>query len=170
MIILENVVKRFARRKVLGQLSLSLKERQTHVILGSSGCGKTTLLRLILGLIEADEGTIHLGDFQVRCATQRQVAKRIGYVIQEGGLFPHLTAGQNVCLVAKQLAWPKEQLEKRLAELTDFNCQRLTREIGIHKSDDQKKHAKANKEEYTLFDSVESLMDNVMEEARQENY
>lgn len=117
MITLREVSKHFRDRPVLSSVSLDLEAGQTHVLLGSSGSGKTTLLRMVAGLIPPDSGQILIDGVQVVAADPNPRAERMGYMIQEGGLFPHLTAGDNVTLVARVRGWGQEAVQQRLSEL-----------------------------------------------------
>jgi len=101
MVTLERVTKSFAGRTIIKPTSLTVARRERLALIGPSGCGKSTLLRMILGLVVPDSGTVRVGDVVVNEATAREVRRRIGYVIQDGGLFPHLTAYENVTLVAR---------------------------------------------------------------------
>jgi len=111
---LEGVAHRFGR---LGPLDLRIAEGETLAILGPSGAGKTTLLRLLLGLLAPDQGTVRFRGEDVRTLDPAELRRRIGYVVQGGGLFPHLTAEGNVTLVARWLGWPDMRIAKRLDEL-----------------------------------------------------
>jgi osmoprotectant transport system ATP-binding protein len=86
---------------------------------GPSGCGKSTLLRLIMGLVTPDAGEVRVGGERVG-PERVELRHRMGYVIQDGGLFPHLTAGQNVTLVARYRRWPRDRIEARLGELAEL--------------------------------------------------
>jgi osmoprotectant transport system ATP-binding protein len=88
-------------RQVIHEASLEVGEGQRVALIGPSGCGKSTLLRMVLGLVVPDAGTVRVGDVVVTKETARLVRRRVGYVIQDGGLFPHLTAEDNVTLVAR---------------------------------------------------------------------
>src|SRR4030095_16306531 len=90
------------------------------VLIGPSGCGKSTLLRLIIGLITPDSGTIAFDGAQITPANIDALRRRIGYVIQEGGLFPHLTARANVLLMARYLGKSGEEMRTRLLELCEL--------------------------------------------------
>ncbi len=114
MLELERVAHRFGR---LGPLDLRVAEGETLAILGPSGAGKTTLLRLLLGLLAPDQGTVRFRGEDVRTLDPASLRRRIGYVVQGGGLFPHLTAEGNVTLVARWLGWPQERIARRLDEL-----------------------------------------------------
>jgi osmoprotectant transport system ATP-binding protein len=117
MIALEGVAKRFAGKVVLAPTTLAVEARRCLALLGPSGCGKSTLLRLILGLVLPDEGTVNVGGTRVLPSTVEALRRRIGYVIQDGGLFPHLTAGDNAALMARHLDWDEARVRSRLAEL-----------------------------------------------------
>jgi osmoprotectant transport system ATP-binding protein len=106
----------------LRRSDLTIARGHTTVLIGPSGCGKSTLLRLIIGLIEPDTGHVEFDGQTIRPETIETVRHRIGYVIQEGGLFPHLTARENVELMAKHLRRPAAGINSRVKEL----CQ-LTR-------------------------------------------
>ena len=90
------------------------------MLIGPSGCGKSTLLRLIIRLIEPDSGSIELNNKPVTRDNIRALRRRIGYVIQEGGLFPHLTARANVLLMGRHLGKPETETSDRLLELSDL--------------------------------------------------
>ncbi|GAC1548825.1 MAG: ATP-binding cassette domain-containing protein [Polyangiales bacterium] len=98
---LERVTKAFHGRTVITETSLEVAKGERLALIGPSGCGKSTLLRMILGLVVPDSGVVRVGDVTVSEATARSVRRRVGYVIQDGGLFPHLTAAENVTLVAR---------------------------------------------------------------------
>lgn len=117
MIELCQVSKRLQEKLLLSSVNLTLGSERTHVLLGSSGSGKTTLLRLIAGLIPADEGQIRIDGAAVVVADPNPFADRLGYMVQEGGLFPHLSAADNVTLVARVRGWPPAEIQKRLEEL-----------------------------------------------------
>lgn len=115
---------------VLGEIDLLVPFGQSTVIIGPSGCGKSTLLRLMNGLILPDAGSILFKGIPVNQARALALRRRMGYVIQDGGLFPHLTARGNVALMARQLRWSSPRIETRvtqLAELTRFPVDALER-------------------------------------------
>jgi osmoprotectant transport system ATP-binding protein len=115
------VSKRYADAPALQPTNLTVERGQTTILIGPSGCGKSTLLRLISGLVEPDTGTIEFDGIPITDGFDR-LRQRIGYVIQEGGLFPHLTARGNVLLMARHLGKSETDLRERLSDL----CQ-LTR-------------------------------------------
>jgi osmoprotectant transport system ATP-binding protein len=117
MVILDGVEKRFGGRLVLAPTTLTVGARTSLALLGPSGCGKSTLLRLVLGLLTPDAGRLSVAGVPVTAATATSVRRRIGYVIQEGGLFPHLTARDNVALLARHLGWRPPRVAERLEEL-----------------------------------------------------
>lgn len=114
---LVGVSKHFADAAAVHDVDLSIERGKTTVLIGPSGCGKSTLLRLIIGLIEPDSGEIHFDGTALQRDKIDIVRRRIGYVIQEGGLFPHLTARGNVLLMARHLGRDENEMRGRLAEL-----------------------------------------------------
>jgi osmoprotectant transport system ATP-binding protein len=114
---LSEVSKRYAGASALQPTSLSVEQGKTTVLIGPSGCGKSTLLRLLIGLIEPDTGEIDFAGQTVTPASIPHLRRRVGYVIQEGGLFPHLTARGNVELMARHLRRPAPEFQARLKEL-----------------------------------------------------
>lgn len=130
MFALRAVSKSYAGQSVLGPLSLDLPAARTTVLIGPSGCGKSTLLRLLLGLVGPDAGVVTFDGQPVTPATARAVRLRVGYVVQDGGLFPHMTARGNVTLMARHLGRARDPITARvneLAELTRFPADGLDR-------------------------------------------
>lgn len=121
MFVLDEVTKKFAGRPALGPVTLEVRTGLTTVLIGPSGCGKSTLLRLLIGLIEPDTGTVRFGGTLVASNTARAVRLRTGYVIQDGGLFPHMTARGNITLMARHLGWDRERINSRVTELTELS-------------------------------------------------
>ncbi|UFS69776.1 ATP-binding cassette domain-containing protein [Geomonas sp. RF6] len=117
MIELRNVSKSFAAVHALHSFSLSITPGATTVLIGPSGSGKSTVLRLMIGLDWPEQGQVFFRGKELRPEELETVRRKIGYVIQEGGLFPHLTARGNVALMAHFLGWEEEKIEKRIAEL-----------------------------------------------------
>ena len=120
MFALRGVLKAYAGRTALGPLTLAVPPGRTTVLIGPSGCGKSTLLRLLIGLIEPDAGEVSFDGQPVTPASARAVRLRVGYVIQDGGLFPHLTARGNVTLMARHLGRDRAETAARVAELADL--------------------------------------------------
>lgn len=120
MIRINKVNKFYDQRCALETTSLDLAENQTHVFWGSSGSGKTTLLRLISGLVDASAGEIWIENQKVSVSVQPFLATKIGYVIQEGGLFPHLSAWQNIALAGLPQAWTQNKISERINQLAEL--------------------------------------------------
>jgi osmoprotectant transport system ATP-binding protein len=120
MIHLAGVGKSYGPAAALRPTTLTFPAGQTTVLIGPSGCGKSTLLRLLLGLIWPDTGEIRFSGERLHLDSVREVRLKAGYVVQDGGLFPHLTARGNVALVARQLGWAAERVTKRIAELASL--------------------------------------------------
>lgn len=115
----QNVSKKFnkAGYYAVDHVSLTVNEGEFITILGSSGCGKTTLLKLINRLYEPDEGKIVLFGEDIQNVDVIKVRRRIGYVIQQIGLFPHMTISDNISTVPKLLKWDREKMNARTEEL-----------------------------------------------------
>lgn len=120
MIDLQNVSKRYGNVIALAPTTLTVPAQQCLALVGPSGCGKSTLLRLVIGLITPDTGQIVVAGTPMTRTTCRQLRQRIGYVIQDGGLFPHLTAAENVALMARHLGMERAKIDWRLAELAEL--------------------------------------------------
>lgn len=114
---LTQVTKVFGTTKALLGIDLRVEPHQTTVLIGPSGCGKSTLLRLVVGLVGLDAGRACFEGSDITPDNIRALRRRMGYMIQEGGLFPHLTAEQNVVLMARQLGWPERRQRDRLGKL-----------------------------------------------------
>jgi osmoprotectant transport system ATP-binding protein len=114
---LVRVSKTFGDAAAVHAIDLSVERGKTTVLIGPSGCGKSTLLRLIIGLIQPDAGQIQFDGTQLRADKIDIVRRRVGYVIQEGGLFPHLTARGNILLMARHLRRAENEMRARLSEL-----------------------------------------------------
>ena len=114
---LTGVTKHYGNSVALHPTDLDFPRGKTTVLIGPSGCGKSTLLRLIIRLLDPDAGTIRFDGVPVTAGNIAELRRRIGYVIQDGGLFPHLTARKNILLMASHLKWPTPKMENRLAEL-----------------------------------------------------
>ncbi len=114
------VVKRYGDFSALHKTDLHIAKGEVTVLIGPSGCGKSTLLRLIAGLVTADEGEIQVNNTLLDADHVHELRHRMGYVIQEGGLFPHFTAENNVTLMARRLGWRQADISGRLEELVDL--------------------------------------------------
>ncbi len=120
MIKLENISKTYASTRALDSINLTILPHKTTVVIGPSGCGKSTLIRLIIGLIKPDKGNVYVKDEMLTPINLFTIRRRMGYVIQDGGLFPHLTAKENVSLMAKYLGWDNDRIGKRIVELCEL--------------------------------------------------
>jgi osmoprotectant transport system ATP-binding protein len=130
VIAIEAVEKSYEGRHVLGPLSLDIPDGTRLAVVGPSGCGKSTLLRVVLGLVKPDQGRIGIAGEIMGDGNKLAVRRRIGYVVQDGGLFPHLTAERNVTLVARHLGWDEGRMQRRVEELramTGIDASALTR-------------------------------------------
>jgi len=125
MIQLQGVTKRYGQSVALHPTNLEIPDAQVVGLIGPSGCGKSTLLRLIVGLIEPDAGQVTIDGERMSAATALSIRQRLGYVIQDGGLFPHLTARENITLMGRHLGKPVDV--PRLAQLTRFPVDGLDR-------------------------------------------
>ena len=121
-ILLEGVTKRFPGQKkaAVDGITLEIPAGKIVMLVGPSGCGKTTTLKMINRLIEPTEGRIVLGDEDVTDIDGDELRRRIGYVIQAGGLFPHLTVAANIAIVPKMLGWDKKRISDRVDELLEL--------------------------------------------------
>ena len=117
MLLLENVSKSFGAKQALAPTSLAPAPGKTTVLIGPSGCGKSTLLRLMIGLITPDSGAVRFDGAPLTAENVDAIRHRIGYVIQDGGLFPHLNARANVTLLPRYLKRDPASIEQRVAEL-----------------------------------------------------
>ena len=120
MIRLHNISKTFGKTKALHTTNLDIQPQSTTVIIGPSGCGKSTLLRLMIGLIKPDNGNIYVGGEMVKPQNLKSIRHKMGYVIQDGGLFPHLNAWENISLLGTYLGYEKTEIEGRINELCEL--------------------------------------------------
>jgi len=121
-ILLEGVTKRYPGQKspAVDGITLEIPAGKIVMLVGPSGCGKTTTLKMINRLIEPTEGRIVLGAEDVTDIDGDELRRRIGYVIQAGGLFPHLTVAANIAIVPKMLGWDKKRIADRVDELLEL--------------------------------------------------
>ncbi|MCH7769943.1 MAG: ATP-binding cassette domain-containing protein [Bacteroidetes bacterium] len=117
-ITVRNIFKSFNSIIAVNNFSYSFQKGKTIVLIGPSGCGKSTLLRLIVGLINPDSGEIEIDEKPLTSINLSLIRRRMGYVIQDGGLFPHLTARENVLLMAKYIGWGNEEITNNINQLT----------------------------------------------------
>lgn len=116
----QRITKSFGPIKAVDDVSLDVAEGEFLAIVGGSGSGKTTLLRLANRLIEADDGTITVEGEDVRNVDPVALRRRIGYVFQSGGLFPHLSVADNIGITSKLLGEPAGAIATRVDELLDL--------------------------------------------------
>jgi osmoprotectant transport system ATP-binding protein len=124
---LVSVFKSYGSERAIDGVSLSIAPGETTAIIGPSGSGKSTVFGLLTGLIKPDAGVIYFGEQDISRGSIRELRQRIGYVIQDGGLFPHLTGKSNVSLMATHLGWSRSKIASRVAELLELT--RLSPEL-----------------------------------------
>jgi osmoprotectant transport system ATP-binding protein len=116
----QHVCKTYGGRKALDDVSLDIGRREFLAIVGESGSGKTTLLRLINRLIEPDSGTVLVEGDDVRTLDPVSLRRRIGYVFQGIGLFPHMSVADNIAITPKLLGWSEAKRTSRVDELLEL--------------------------------------------------
>ena len=121
-ITLHDVTKEYAGtdEPAVDSINLEIDAGEFVVLVGPSGCGKTTTMRMINRLVEPTSGKITIGDDDVMQLNVEDLRRGIGYVIQQGGLFPHMTIAQNVALVPKLLKWKDDRVKARVEEMLDL--------------------------------------------------
>jgi osmoprotectant transport system ATP-binding protein len=120
MIEIDQVTKSYGDRRVVDSLSLTVAAGDFCVLLGSSGCGKSTTLRMVNRLIAIDSGSIRVAGEDVTQVPPEMLRRRIGYAIQSIGLFPHWTVEDNIATVPRLLKWPQGQIRDRVTELLEL--------------------------------------------------
>lgn len=119
MIKVSNLVKTFGQTHAVNNISFEVAKGETLALLGTSGCGKTTTLKMLNRLIEPDGGTIEIDGQNVLSQVPELLRRSIGYVLQNNGLFPHYTVAENIAIVPNLLKWDKAKTETRINELLD---------------------------------------------------
>ncbi|GAB3558866.1 ABC transporter ATP-binding protein [Spirosoma fluminis] len=117
MIEVRNLTKRFSTQAAVDDVSFTVAPGETLVLLGTSGCGKTTTLKMINRLIEPSSGSVFVDGTDVRSQYGPDLRRRIGYVIQDGGLFPHYTIAEAIATVPRLLGWDADAIRQRTNEL-----------------------------------------------------
>lgn len=120
MIIYENIIKKYDDVTVLDNLNLTINDGEFVVLIGPSGCGKTTTLKMVNRLIKYNKGNIYIDDKNIKDVNAVELRRKIGYVIQQIGLFPNMTIEENISVVPKLLKWSKEKQHKRVKELLEL--------------------------------------------------
>jgi osmoprotectant transport system ATP-binding protein len=126
MLELINVSKSFGSLQVLQPTTLRVDPGRTTVLIGPSGCGKSTILRLMIGLIQPDQGEVRLDGVRLTADNVLVMRQKMGYVLQDGGLFPHLNTRDNTSLLARHLGWNKAKAAVRVEELAALTRLPLT--------------------------------------------
>jgi len=114
---LRDMSRSFGPTRAVDHIDLVIESGKTTVLIGPSGCGKSTLFRLMLGLIEPTSGTVTFEGSEMTKQAAPALRRKMGYVVQGGGLFPHLSSRENVALVARLLGWGKDRIEERITEI-----------------------------------------------------
>ncbi|PHV58919.1 glycine/betaine ABC transporter ATP-binding protein [Streptococcus macedonicus] len=120
MIQFEHVSKVYGDKTVVNDINLTIENGEFITILGSSGSGKTTMLKMINKLIEPTSGTILFAGQDIEQMDSVSLRRQIGYVVQQIGLFPHMTVAENIATVPKLLGWNKGRIENRVGEFLDL--------------------------------------------------
>jgi osmoprotectant transport system ATP-binding protein len=115
-----SVSKSYGKKPVLVDVDLTIPRNQTTVFIGPSGSGKSTLLGIMAGLLEPESGEILFDGLPINRKALPMIRRRLGYVIQDGGLFPHLTGLANAALMARYLGWNEKRIAARARELADL--------------------------------------------------
>ncbi|KRD12389.1 glycine/betaine ABC transporter ATP-binding protein [Flavobacterium sp. Root901] len=119
MIKIDKISKSFADKIAVDAVSFEAKDNEILVILGTSGSGKTTTLKMINRLIEPDSGSIFIKGENIQSLPKEELRKSIGYVMQHSGLFPHYTVAENIAILPNLLKWDKTRITQRTKELLE---------------------------------------------------
>jgi len=117
---LEGAGQIYEAHRALHPLDLTIARGERLALIGPSGCGKSSFIRLLAGLIVPSEGRVLYQGADLAQADIIAARRSMGYVIQDGGLFPHMTARENVTLMAREVGWPAGRIDARIASLTDL--------------------------------------------------
>ena len=120
MIEIDNVAKSYGDRRVVDGLSLTVPAGELCVLLGASGCGKSTTLKMINRLVAIDSGSIRVAGEDIENVPAEALRRRIGYAIQSIGLFPHWSVEDNITTVPRLLKWPRARMRERVTELLEM--------------------------------------------------
>lgn len=119
MIRAEHLSKYYGTVKAVDDISFEVQEHENFILLGTSGCGKTTTLKMLNRLIEPNGGKIWINGQDILAQKPEELRRGIGYVLQNNGLFPHYTVGENIAIVPQLLKWDDKRIENRIAELIE---------------------------------------------------
>src|SRR5437868_1336839 len=119
MIRVEQLSKHFGRVKAVDGISFEVADHEKLILLGTSGCGKTTTLKMINRLIEPTSGNVFIDGKNIHDEWPEILRRSMGYVLQNNGLFPHYTVAENIAVVPQLLKWDSKRIEKRIAELME---------------------------------------------------
>ena len=119
MIKVEQLSKQFGKVNAVDDISFEVAEHENLILLGTSGCGKTTTLKMINRLIEPSAGKVFINGKDTRQQPPEFLRRDIGYVLQNNGLFPHYTIAENIAVVPNLLKWDKKRIDSRTAELLE---------------------------------------------------
>src|SRR6201989_1030758 len=119
MIKVDGVSKQFGKVKAVDAISFEVQEHENLILLGTSGCGKTTTLKMINRLIEPSGGSIFIDGKNISEESPEILRRGIGYVLQNNGLFPHYTVAENIAVVPNLLKWDKDKIKNRITELLE---------------------------------------------------
>jgi osmoprotectant transport system ATP-binding protein len=120
LITFENVTREFGGERVVDSLNLTIESGEAVMLVGPSGCGKTTTLKMINRLVEPTSGVIAIDGVDTSSRDVTELRRSIGYVIQQVGLFPHLTVGENVATVMRLAKWDRARIQARVEELLEL--------------------------------------------------
>ncbi len=120
MITFEKVTKRYRERKVIDGMNLEIPEGKTVTLVGPSGCGKTTMLKMINRLVRPTEGVIRIKGEDISNLDMIGLRRKMGYVIQQTGLFPHMTVRENITIIPRLENSPPDEVERKLGELFEM--------------------------------------------------
>jgi osmoprotectant transport system ATP-binding protein len=119
-ILFQGVSKTYGKEAALQDVTIKFADGVTTAVVGPSGSGKSTLLQLINGLVQPNAGTVHVFDKPIDYRRLPELRRQIGYAVQGTGLFPHLTAGKNITLLARLAGWSRDRCRARAVELMNL--------------------------------------------------